>query len=277
MLLLAYIQAFGIIFAVFIFYYLFLASPIIIVQYMLSIGTVEALSIGVAVYTLYNLCWYYPVFVKKTKNYGERRSNASSIAHRGSRKEGLPENTIAAYSDAVEGGASVVELDVWLTSDNEVVVHHDDTLERMSGGSHSHHINDISSDKLPNIVPSAGQSERVQDFHPHHCLTIPLFRDVLDALPKQTVIIIEFKQDSLFLISEVLRILELTGRKNDVFWFSLDEKLNKKLRAADSSIPTINSIQGMLKTLVYYYLGILPFVELEDAVFGITLEKVRKH
>ena len=87
--------------------------------------------------------------------------------------------------------------------------------------------------------------------------------------------IVEFKQDSLLLISSVLRILEETGRKKDVFWFSLDEKINKKLRAADGSIPTVTSIPGMLKTLALYYLGVLPFMQIDDAVFGITVEEVR--
>lgn len=46
------------------------------------------------------------------------------VAHRGASRE-RPENTLAAFRRAVELGADAVELDVHLTSDGVVVVHHD--------------------------------------------------------------------------------------------------------------------------------------------------------
>ncbi len=51
------------------------------------------------------------------------------IAHRGARSLS-PENTIAAAKKALEIGADLWELDVAVTSDNELVVLHDDTLDR---------------------------------------------------------------------------------------------------------------------------------------------------
>ncbi len=46
------------------------------------------------------------------------------VAHRGASRE-RPENTLAAFHRAVELGADAVELDVHVTSDGVVVVHHD--------------------------------------------------------------------------------------------------------------------------------------------------------
>jgi len=51
------------------------------------------------------------------------------IAHRGARSL-APENTLAAARKALELGSDMWELDVAVTSDNELVVIHDDTLER---------------------------------------------------------------------------------------------------------------------------------------------------
>ncbi|MCB9735739.1 MAG: glycerophosphodiester phosphodiesterase [Deltaproteobacteria bacterium] len=45
-------------------------------------------------------------------------------AHRGASAE-LPENTLEAFARAVELGVDALELDVWLTADGAVVVHHD--------------------------------------------------------------------------------------------------------------------------------------------------------
>lgn len=51
------------------------------------------------------------------------------IAHRGLCAR-FPENTVVAFRAAVESGARLVECDVWLSSDSELVVIHDATLER---------------------------------------------------------------------------------------------------------------------------------------------------
>lgn len=51
------------------------------------------------------------------------------IAHRGARSL-APENTIAAARQALQVGADMWELDVTLTADGELIVLHDDTLNR---------------------------------------------------------------------------------------------------------------------------------------------------
>ena len=60
----------------------------------------------------------------------------------------------------------------------------------------------------------------------------------------------------------------------NAFWFSLAEGINKKLRLQDDDIATITSIEGMLRVLGLYYLGLLPLFPVHDKVFGITLEEV---
>lgn len=56
------------------------------------------------------------------------------IAHRGA-SDYAPENTLSAFALAEEMGADWFELDCRLTRDNEVVVMHDDTLDRTTSGS----------------------------------------------------------------------------------------------------------------------------------------------
>lgn len=57
----------------------------------------------------------------------------SLIAHRGASAL-APENTMAAFRLAEDLGADLIELDVHLTRDDEVVVIHDETLERTTDG-----------------------------------------------------------------------------------------------------------------------------------------------
>jgi len=59
----------------------------------------------------------------------QKTSRPLIIAHRGARSL-APENTLAAARKALELGADLWELDVAVTSDGEMVVVHDDTLDR---------------------------------------------------------------------------------------------------------------------------------------------------
>ena len=56
------------------------------------------------------------------------------IAHRGF-SGAAPENTLAAIRAAIGVGADMTEIDVTLSSDNRVVVIHDETLDRTTNGS----------------------------------------------------------------------------------------------------------------------------------------------
>ena len=54
------------------------------------------------------------------------------IAHRGASRE-RPENTLAAFARAAELGADAVELDVHLSRDGHLVVHHDPVVATPAG------------------------------------------------------------------------------------------------------------------------------------------------
>lgn len=55
------------------------------------------------------------------------------IAHRGYHREGIPENTLAAFLRARALGLDMVELDIQVSADQKLVVIHDEILERTVG------------------------------------------------------------------------------------------------------------------------------------------------
>lgn len=65
--------------------------------------------------------------------YNPSPNHVLVASHRGDANE-APENTIAAVQAAIEGGASIVEIDLRITSDNELVVIHDSDLDRTTNG-----------------------------------------------------------------------------------------------------------------------------------------------
>lgn len=103
------------------------------------------------------------------------------IAHRGLFDNvKVPENSISAFKKAVKNGYGI-ELDVQLTTDNKLVVFHDESLLRMTGIDKI--LNRCSYDEISKL----------------HLLdtkqTIPLFTDVLKLLNKDTPLIIEIKSE----------------------------------------------------------------------------------
>jgi glycerophosphoryl diester phosphodiesterase len=102
------------------------------------------------------------------------------IAHRGARAE-EPENTIRAIKRAFECGADAVEVDVRLSKDGEVMVIHDETLERTTNG-----VGWIKEKTLEQLRTfDAGRGER-----------IPKLSDVLSLSEKLGVeLVVEVKEE----------------------------------------------------------------------------------
>ena len=108
------------------------------------------------------------------------------VAHRGFRAK-YPENTMIAFKAGVDAGAQMVELDVHLTRDHEVVVIHDDTLDRTTNGKGP--VDDYTLTDLKKL--DAGHW-----FDPRFAgEQIPTLREVLRQLSHRVLINIEIKSD----------------------------------------------------------------------------------
>lgn len=56
------------------------------------------------------------------------------VSHRGDHTH-APENTLAAYANAIEAGADYVEIDLRTTADSQLVIMHDGSVNRMTNDS----------------------------------------------------------------------------------------------------------------------------------------------
>lgn len=92
------------------------------------------------------------------------------VAHRGASSE-LPENTLAAFEEAVRVGADMVELDVRLTADGVPVVLHDSDLGRTTDRSGAVHA--LPLHEVKRADASRGRGPRQE---------IPTLAEVLDVL-----------------------------------------------------------------------------------------------
>lgn len=62
------------------------------------------------------------------------REAVTIVAHRGGIVEGVPENTLAAFQRSISLGVDVIEIDIRGTRDGEIVILHDETLDRTTNG-----------------------------------------------------------------------------------------------------------------------------------------------
>ncbi len=116
---------------------------------------------------------------------GRRGKDVSALrgfayAHRGlfENRNGIPENSLAAFQKAVEAGFGI-ELDVQLTKDGQLAVFHDKTLNRMCGADAC--LSELSYDEAQKCT-LLGTDER-----------IPLFSNVLDLVAGRVPLIVEIK------------------------------------------------------------------------------------
>jgi glycerophosphoryl diester phosphodiesterase len=104
------------------------------------------------------------------------------FAHRGGSLL-APENTLVAFEKGASYGANCLELDIQTTSDGELVVIHDPTVDRTTNGSGS--VASFSLAELQKLdagyrfTPDAGQTFPFRD----QGITIPTLREVMELFP----------------------------------------------------------------------------------------------
>ncbi len=106
------------------------------------------------------------------------------LAHRGA-SDVAPENTLAAFTTAVEAGADIIETDLWFTGDGELVCHHDATVKRMTG--QPGRINQMT---VQDVTSLPIRSRLGAQWHDQR---IPTLAQTLDAIPMTVMLAVELK------------------------------------------------------------------------------------
>ena len=119
-----------------------------------------------------------------------------------------PENTIEAFRLAAETGADGVELDVQMTRDGELVVAHDETIDRVSDGT----------GLIAGLTLKELKKHRFNRTHPEYTdAVIPTLAEVFELLrPTQLVINIELKNSLIDYPGLERRAIDLAAKEFDL-------------------------------------------------------------
>lgn len=157
------------------------------------------------------------------------------VAHRGA-STAAPENTMEAYRLAVEQGADAIELDVHLTADGQLVVIHDETLERTTDGTGAvvgHTMDQI------RALDAGATFAGVDGSFPHRGrgLGVPSLPEVIEWLPAGIGLVIEIKARGA--VDEVVRLLrEAPDARERASVISFDEQAIERSRELDAALST---------------------------------------
>ena len=164
----------------------------------------------------------------------EHPDQPAIIAHRGGAAMG-PEETVETMRRSLDAGATVLELDVHLTSDGIPVLLHDDTVDRTTSGTGS-------------VVELT--FSKIQSFDAGEGSTIPHLVDPLRAFP-ETPFILELKGSHPALVPTVVDVLRDEDALTRVILASFHTDRLEAVRAIDEAPATGLSTGEVVQWLWY--------------------------
>ncbi|MFD6210286.1 glycerophosphodiester phosphodiesterase [Peribacillus sp. NPDC060253] len=147
------------------------------------------------------------------------------IGHRGASGY-CPENTMASYNKAVELGADFLEVDIHLSKDGVLVVHHDPTLDRTTNSKGN--LRDYTAAELKELDAGSWYHTRFKNER------IPLLSEVLENFRSEVGILIEIKHPSFYpgiekkLAEELRKFHEYPSNNNRIMVHSFDMESMKR-------------------------------------------------
>jgi glycerophosphoryl diester phosphodiesterase len=166
---------------------------------------------------------------------GQPAAHPQLIAHRGAHQGQsgqFPENTMAAFRNAVDLGADWLEMDVQMTQDGQLVVIHDETVDRTTNG--SGRIADLTLAEIRAL--EAGNGEQ-----------IPTFKEVIEFARYAGVPIMpEAKSPRLYpgLEAKMVEEIMAAGYADQTVIQSFDASALARIRALNPNI-TICALHGL--------------------------------
>ena len=163
-----------------------------------------------------------PIF---KRDYTDKKIRPLRIWHRGAC--GLaPENTLASFRKALEIGVDGVEFDAHATKDGELVLMHDDKVDRTTEG--TGFIRDLTFEEIRKLDAGMKFKEKFRGER------VPAMKEALQLLAGKTIFI-EIKQEGIE--EKVHEALKAAGMRDNVYVISfnrasvrISKEINKKIK-----------------------------------------------
>lgn len=156
------------------------------------------------------------------------------IGHRGAPRA-APENTLSSFELAIQQGADLVELDLHLSADKQLVVIHDDTVDRTSDGTGP--VGDLSFKELRALDAGSWM-------HPKFCgEKIPTLAEALELSAGRAGLVVELKGGSdrnPGMERLLARAIETEDRLEDVIVISRNSAAIQRVNRINPDVMTLD-------------------------------------
>ncbi|MEZ5199017.1 MAG: glycerophosphodiester phosphodiesterase family protein [Bacteroidales bacterium] len=156
-------------------------------------------------------------------------SQRQIIAHRGASSI-APENTMASFTKAIELGVECIEVDIRFSKEDSLMVIHDETLDRTTGGSGD--VDQFSYDELKSL--SAGYEKKFGSKFTNE--KIPTLFEVLNLAKGKVKVCMDIKNSP---EGPVLDLVEKMSMKSSVYIMSYNVEKLRRIKSMDSQIQTV--------------------------------------
>lgn len=179
------------------------------------------------------------------------------IAHRGGSIES-PENTLFAFENAVTISPKVIlEMDVHYTKDKQIVVHHDDILDRTTNATGP--LKEKTLEELKKLDAAYNFKDESGNFSLRgKGVQIPTIIEVFDKYP-DTRMIIEVKPDDIDLAKDLYTLAKKYDRLDKTIFASEHSRVVQYLRSLDENILTNAAEDDVLKSIMLVSLHLESF------------------
>ena len=152
------------------------------------------------------------------------------IAHRGSHLK-FPENTLAAYKDAIKQGADYVEIDLRTTKDGHLIIMHDESITRMTGKKGL--IKDLNYSEIKTLkIKSIDKTDTAT-------YRIPDFKNVLNLCKGRINIYLDFKEAD---VEKSYRLIKESGMQNNIVVYLNKEEQYGQWKKVAPQVPLMASL-----------------------------------
>lgn len=168
-----------------------------------------------------------PVPLPKSKN------GLVVIAHRGNHQI-FPENTIAAIEAAIASGADYVEVDLRTTKDGQLILCHDETVDRTTNGKGK--VKELGLDEIKRLTTTGKDGKTYQ---------VPLFSDVLKVCKDRINIYLDFKDAD---VTPAYKLIQLYGMEKQIMVYVNAVNQYIAWRKAAPQMPLMTSLPASVST-----------------------------
>jgi len=186
-------------------------------------------------------------------------------AHRGA-NDTHPENTLAAFQEAIRLGAHMIEFDVRLSKDEELVIMHDKTVDRTTNGSGE--VADLTLSELKTLDAGSWKHPKFKGEK------IPTLSETLETMPKNIWLNVHLKGGAV-VAKKTAQLIVSEDRLHQAF-LACNTEAAKAAREVDNRIMICNmeradcSVRYVDKTIEMK----ADFIQLNSCIIDATLSDV---